>query len=586
MLIDTKSYDTRVVLNWYKVQALSVMPKNKIVFFPDPDGGFFEGRVKSLANRQDIKEYVGIVLDEWKSLFYWTSFVWLLYPFFLYTFALRTKKQLETEYVRGAKIIEAKQHRKLTKRITTDRKDIPIGNVFMPCQSEIRMTLSVGRPGTGKTVLYNQIMAKILERDEKAMVYDVKGDYFCKFFRPEKDILLNPLDKRSIGWNIFNEIRDETDFAAFAASIIPQDPKEIAFWTNGPRAVFTGILTYLLTEEKTSNADLWNLLTSKASKIHKCLKTIDHFSLRYIEDPESRQTQGVLSKLIEHTSCFAYLKDIDGDFCISDWVQNDSVRSMLYLTTSETVQETLRPLLSLWIDIAVLRLLEMPDNLDRRRFFMIDEFGTLQRLNMIIKGLTLSRSKGGAFFLAIQDTGILDDVYGKLRQTIINACGNFITFAVEDNDVAEFCSAKFAEKEEIVKTRNLSIGVSEFRDGVNVSQQRRKERLLIPAEIKELPDLTAVVKIASVTLTDQSNSIFRSHNKSIVLPPVIARLKYVKRPVLWAQFEQREALNIDKYIGTIQGRVDMAERIAKEMDIEFIDLPIEEPVPDDIKTAA
>lgn len=584
--IDMQSYDARVVLNWHKLKAQAMMPKNKITTFPLPDGGFIEDRVKTLAARTDIQEYVEIVEEEWLTIAYRTAFIWLLYPFFLYLFARRTRKQLETEHVRGAVLIKPKEHRKLIKKIHDKNRDIPIGNIFLPYQSEIRETLTVGRPGTGKTVLYNQVMAKIVERDEKAIVYDIKSDYFCKFFRPEKDILLNPLDKRSIGWNIFNEIQNETDIAAFAASIIPYSPKEIPFWTNAPRAVFTGILTYLLATDQTSNADLWALLIASSKTIHRCLEEINSPGLRYIEDPESRQSQGVLSKMIEHTACFGYLVKNDGDFCISDWMKDDDVKNMLYLTTSETVQETLRPLLTLWLDIAIMRMLEMPNDLKRRRFFMIDELGTLQRMNMLVKGLTLSRSKGGAFFLAIQDIGVIEDQYGKLRQTIVNSCGNFITFAVEDNDVAEFCSAKFAEADQVIKTRNLSIGVNDFRDGLNVSQQRRKDRLLLPAEIKALPDLNAIVKTANVTITQKTLKQkvlekigLETQNRSIILPPVNCHLNYKNFPVLHTEFDQRDDLDIKAFINDIRGRIDEAEAIAS--DIDFEELASEDEIPEE-----
>ncbi len=40
----------------------------------------------------------------------------------------------------------------------------------------------------------------------KGIVYDNKGEYFAEFFDPEKDMLFNPLDQRSLGWNLFNEL--------------------------------------------------------------------------------------------------------------------------------------------------------------------------------------------------------------------------------------------------------------------------------------------------------------------------------------------------------------------------------------------
>jgi type IV secretory pathway TraG/TraD family ATPase VirD4 len=48
------------------------------------------------------------------------------------------------------------------------------------------------------------------------------------------------------------------------------------------------------------------------------------------------------------------------------------------------VQDTLKPILSLFIDLIGRRLLSMKDDYHRRIFFFLDELGTLQKLSSIL----------------------------------------------------------------------------------------------------------------------------------------------------------------------------------------------------------
>ena len=42
--------------------------------------------------------------------------------------------------------------------------------------------------------------------------------------------------------------------------------------------------------------------------------------------------------------------------------------------------------------------------------------------------------------------------------------------------------------------RTYSMGVTNFKDGTNISMRKRKEALLLASEIESLPDLTGIVK--------------------------------------------------------------------------------------------
>lgn len=581
LIMDVKSYDSKVLLNWYKTKFISSFPKDRTTGFPLPNGGYYKDKAKNIVKNQGLIRHVETVQHRLNSLLIKTCFIWLLYPGFLYVLATRSRKQLEDEYVRGSQLITPRRFNKISKNIRNKKKDLPFGDIRMPFPAEIRHTLVVGRPGTGKTVAFNNILEKVIERDEKAIVYDFKGEYLSLFFRPGKDIILNPLDKRSAGWCIFNEVKAETDISAFVASLIPEKPRSDPFWCDAPRGVLTGILIYLLYKGKTQNTDLWALLNSSAGEIHACLDEIDSPGLRYIEDPGSKQTQSVLSVLMQHTFFFSYLARLQGDFCVSDWVEDPERKGIVYITSSSVSHSLLSPLNTLFVDIVGMRLLSLPNDLNRRLFFFIDELGTLQRMNMLIQGLTLTRSKGGAFFLAIQDIGQIEERYGnKLRQSIVNACGNSVIFAVEDNDTAEFCSLKLGEVDQIIKTKSLSMGVNNFKDGINVNQQRRKDRLLIPAEIKELADLNGIVKISSVFPTNKNimqkllgGVGIQISVKPLILHPVRSAFNYKERPTVTPALIQHESLDIARHIEEMRNR---ESNIVNDTMFDDLELPIKD----------
>lgn len=113
-------------------------------------------------------------------------------------------------------------------------------------------------------------------------------------------------------------------------------------------------------------------------------------------------------------------------------------------------------------------------------------------MDIIIDLLTQSRSKGCSISFGIQDIGQIDKKYTpKGRESIVNACGNTLTFAVEDETTSKFLSEKLGSVEYWENQESTSIGDN---DRVNVSRVKRKEHIVLPSEIQALKDLTAYLK--------------------------------------------------------------------------------------------
>lgn len=440
------------------------------------------------------------------------------YPYAISKFKARSANQSSTKYLSGAGLLGSSE---FVQQI--GRGDLPIGSFRLPVNEENKHCLAIGRPGTGKTVLMSQVVERLIQRQGKAMIYDFKGDYTERFYDPSRDILFNPLDDRSIGWCVFDDIKTKLDINSVASSLIPPVLSGESFWHDGARAVFSGILHYLWQSDVKSNQDIWLGVTAPGKRIHEWLNEIPEGKngFRYIEDYNSKQAIGVLSTLMQYASVFEYMKDGGDKFSVTEWLEN-GVPGFIYVTNQADTQDTLKPILSLFIDLLGKKLLSLPDDLQRRIFFLLDEFGTLQRLSSITQLLVASRSKGGSCWLGVQDIGQLKKLYTHdTATTIINACGTAVMFAVSDPDTAQYLVRKIGDTEILETEETLSMGVADYRDGVSMTQRRKRQPLLLNSQLMNLPDLQAYAKVPNnpfITLTN-----FRVRNYPRRTTPFIIR---------------------------------------------------------------
>ena len=483
------AFEYHIIFTYIKAAFSS---NDKIIYFMVNDS-----QVPMYASQ--VNEYLStyivpntkLVSKFWKSIGF--SFViYLLLPFVFIYFKNRSSEHNTKEWLRGSKLVTAKE---LKKELEEEATDLPFGDIKLPNKFECQHVFFIGSPGSGKTVFLNQVIERTIQRNENCVIYDFKGDFVSKFFRPEKDILFNPLDSRCVGWNIFNELKSEYDIDAVAASLIPPASGDSVFWNDGARDVFSAILIYLFQQNKKTNADVWDAVTMDIRNLSKILGETKgaERGYAYIQDGSSKQAVSVHSVLMQYAKSFQYLKDLSGDFSIQKWIEKP--KGNIFIPNYANTKDTLKPILSLFVDLLGRQLLSLPDDINRRFFFFEDEFGALQRMSTIINLLTLGRSKGASIWLGIQDVGQLEKIYGReSRQTIINACGTSFILRVSDPTTSKYLSDKIGQCVINVPQESFSMGVTDFRDGVNLSKVEKTEPLILPSELQNLPDLTGFVK--------------------------------------------------------------------------------------------
>jgi len=466
-----------------------------------------------------MSEYFHYFFWQTLSLFIASAVIYFAFPFAIGMFKGRAQKQSTTKHLSGAGLISSEEFAR-----QIGKGDLPFGSFRLPVKEETKHCLTIGRPGTGKTVFLSQVVERLKERNAKGVIYDFKGDYVSHFYDPERDIIFNPLDKRCKGWNLFNDIKTKLDINIIASSLIPSTYTGDTFWNDAARGVFSGILHYLWQQNRKTNAAIWEGVTTPGQQIHDWLQVTPEgqTGFRYIEDASGKQALSVFATMMQYTSAFEYMSSQDdNDFSLTDWLSNEKP-GFIFVTNQSDVKDTLKPILSLFIDFLGKKLLSLSDDLQRRVFFLLDEFGTLQRLSSIKELLITSRSKGGSCWIGIQDIGQLNKLYTQdVTDTIVNACGTSVTFAVSDPRTAKYLIDKIGDTEILETEETLSMGVSNYRDGVSMTKRRRRQRLVIDSELMNLPDLQAYVKVPNnpfITLTK-----FNIKNYPVRTTPFIIR---------------------------------------------------------------
>jgi len=463
-------------------------------------------------------------------VFVLASPVWLLYPRLLVRFKAKAQEIMKDEHLRGSKMLseeEALERLWSEYRIEDEGGLIKLGRIMVPRQVENRHFLLVGRSGTGKTTLLNQVIERIRERGNKAIVYDVKGDYLSYFYDERTDYIFNPLDQRSLHWCLFDEIETIADVDSIATSLIPPSFREDKFWVDASRDVFSSIVYYLYVTGQKSNGALWQHVSLTEAELLELMQQAvaqgcepARRALGYLQGYEkgSKVASDTLSTMKQYTNCFYYTRHLSNDWSLKRWLSEDG-SSFLFITNYSTLRDTLKPLLSLLIDLSMKHLLALEENVNRRRFIILDEFASLQRLTSIVQCLEQVRSKGGSLWIALQDLSQLQRVYSEVTAfTIMNNTNTILAFAVNDPNTTNLLSKIFGEIEILETDESLSMGPAENRDGLTLQRRRRKEYLIIPSQFSVLRDFHFYIKMLDVITQSRVDfKRFEKRNESFVL---------------------------------------------------------------------
>lgn len=313
---------------------------------------------------------------------------------------IRLDKVDRLKHIRGRQLLKG---RKATRKATQKQRKLIRNSgrginlaprVPISLETETKHFLLVGASGSGKTQTLRFWIDQVLQRQDKLLIHDTKGDMAASL--PLDDfILLAPHDSRSWAWDIARDCTGAAAARELASRLIPlgNDP----MWGNGAREILSGIIRSL--QINYGNQWDWKMLHEGAfTSPPDLLSLLSENQLdgaKYIEVDEDTgaPTKTSFSFLVTMWSSIGAIVgplaaawgDVPNDrkISITAWLSEDDLtQRVLILQRSSEFSEFSKA----WIGAAVQLMsnyaasTSFGDSTERRVWLFLDEFAQLGKL--------------------------------------------------------------------------------------------------------------------------------------------------------------------------------------------------------------
>jgi hypothetical protein len=394
---------------------------------------------------------------------------------------------------------------------------IRIADAPFPYSFENRGLYIQGSAGSGKSQVIKQMIYDIRNRGgrDKLIIYDRKPEYLPIFYR-DGDIIICPADRRHTPWDLFSEVKSEIDFGGILASLIPETTSGESnqrFWDNSARDVMLSILLRLRNETPNpSNKELVEFLFMHSTELGELWKELSkdqaaaHYGKTLKAAAQERNMStiptSVMATLSSYISSFTRPEVAErGWFSVKDWIRSPETEGQaLFLVNPAKYSSDYQSFFTVIIDLAMREMLSLPNDIDRRIWFFVDEFGSLFKLDSVVRLLAEGRSKGACTVLGTQDMAQIRQKYKDDTETLVNNCNSKVIARVTSKDEAKYISEMIGdlevekESEKTDYTFDKGRGFSMSLHDSSAGGDRRTKAAVMPAEISNLPDLTFLCK--------------------------------------------------------------------------------------------
>ncbi len=384
------------------------------------------------------------------------------------------------------------------------------------------------------------VIPTLLAWDESAVIYDIKGENWAKTagFRAQQGQIcfkFSPVEAGSSSrFNPLAEIRlftprDVSDAQNIADMIIRsgEDSPMERHWEDSAASLTTGMILHACYSAASegrvaSLADLAGAFTRPGTDFRETLNEMLSFphdpelkhgwrtpnglktsthpvvseKAQEMLDKENKELSGVLSTaktaLALYSDPLVARNTAASDFTINDLVNHERSVS-LYLVVPPSDKIRLRRLIRLIFTMVVNRLTERMafDGSEQKRnrhrlLFLIDEFPSLNRMEIFADALSYMAGYGLKAYLVTQDIRQIVDAYGH-NESIVSNCHVRIAFAPNQVETAELLSKMTGTA--TVQKASFNFSGSRFSpmmSHVNASVDHVERTLMTPDEIMRL----------------------------------------------------------------------------------------------------
>lgn len=404
-------------------------------------------------------------------------------------------EETEEGFRRGARLVPPKQLQVMISK-SKDATAIQLGLIKIPTSLEPKHFLFVGGTSSGKSLAFNQSLESSRARGCRAIVVDLNGHALSKFYRKDKDFILNPFDGRSEKWSPFSEIKSEYHIDSITKSLVPDGEGADKTWNGYAQNIVAAVLGSMLVQGRTSNGEFYNkLILDSTSDLAELVQGTP--AQRDFEKLDTAKLNNTLSIISSQISSFKYLpKDADkNSFSIRNWV-HDAGDSWIFINARDDQLDALKPLIGAWLDIAISSLLStepLPANSNKLTHFFIDEIASFQ-IQSLDSLLTKSRKFGGSCFAGLQTISQLQATYGHYQsQTLLSNFSSKLILRQNDSATSEYFSKNLGNREIM---RTVEGGSDGEKSSTSYSDQITQEQIVMPSELTNLPDRVGYLNLA------------------------------------------------------------------------------------------
>lgn len=413
-------------------------------------------------------------------------------------------------HLRGRRILEGQEALAAWRRADPEADGLKPHPSLPPftLARETRHYLVFGGVGSGKTQTIFPLMLAALARGDRAMIFDLKGD-FTAALPPHAGSILAPWDSRSRVWDVARDVATLAAAREFAARMIVEPGGSSSpMWSNAARQ----ILVACLVELQSVSPGRWGF----ADLIEKLIRPVDqlteaarkHFpeAVKALGDGrENVTTAGIQINLMSY---LAVLFDLarawpappaaGRGLSIREWIAGSDKRQTVILQHNGQFESLARAFNGAVIGLAS-QLINSPlvgESSTRRLWFFLDEFPQLGKVEAVFPLCEIGRSKGVRVVIGEQDIAQLKKIYGgEQTDALVGMVGTHVITRVSAGETADHICQNLIGDREIERPELSTSGGAGQRISRTSTTRIVREPVMLPAELAKLGPTRTGIKV-------------------------------------------------------------------------------------------
>ncbi len=398
--------------------------------------------------------------------------------------------------------------------------------IRIPRSDEEQHILVLGDAGTGKSTLIRQLIPQIRARGEAAIIFDPALESTPHFYNPDRgDFLLNPVDARMPYWTPADEIRYAPESLTLARSLFPErerdDPEAVA----AARSIFG----WLIFRERPTAQQI----AAWMSHFEEVDQRIAGTPLAvHVADDRPEQRARVRALFSRVATGFHFLppeSETTRRWSASAWSMERE--GWLFLPGRPEIRDSLRPLISFWLDNLLVRLVNSCEAGARPVWVILDNLETLERLPQLPMALSEGRRANLRFVIAARSSSAIEARYGEDAEAVLGGPVTKILLRNSDPRSAQWASETIGNVE-VEYLKDTEPTVAYYGSGKNKRYHldRSIEPLVMDSAIQNLANLSGYLKSRNVVAPIHFRRTPPERKQPGFLPRMIDGLLPVPKP--------------------------------------------------------